>query len=58
MAHFTKSLCEEVIRSKGRCGLTYWEMEQMARLALRAIEAGPKLVDQPLPSDAAGDADK
>lgn len=49
MAQFTKSLCEEVIRTEGRVGLTANEKVQMARLALRALEAGPKLVDQPLP---------
>ena len=32
-----KSLCEEVIRSEGKCGLTRNEMTQMARFALRAI---------------------
>ena len=37
MAHFSESLCEEVIRTEGRCGLSKWEMTQMARFALQAI---------------------
>jgi hypothetical protein len=37
MAHFSESLCEEVIRTEGECGLTRNEMVQMARFALRAI---------------------
>jgi hypothetical protein len=37
MAHFSESLCEEVIKTDGRCGLTRNEMVQMARFALRAI---------------------
>lgn len=37
MAHFSESLCEEVIRTEGKCGLTRNEMTQMARFALRAI---------------------
>ena len=38
MAHFSESLCEEVIRTEGGCGLTRNEMVQMARFALRAIK--------------------
>jgi hypothetical protein len=46
MAHFSESLCEEVIRTEGKCGLTRNEMTQMARFALRAIRAeNPLLVD-------------
>lgn len=37
MAQFTHSLCEEVIRTEGRCGLSKNETTQMARLALRAL---------------------
>lgn len=37
MAHFSESLCEEIIRTEGGCGLTRNEMVQMARFALRAI---------------------
>ena len=46
MAHFSESLCEEVIRSEGGCGLTRNEMVQMARFALRAIRnENPYIVD-------------
>ena len=38
MAQFTHSLCEEVIRTQGRCGLSPNEITQMARLALRALK--------------------
>jgi hypothetical protein len=38
MAQFTHSLCEEVIRTEGRCGLSLNEITQMARLALRALK--------------------
>lgn len=38
MAHFSESLCEEVIKTDGRCGLTRNEMVQMAVLAMRAIK--------------------
>lgn len=51
MAQFTKSLCEEVIRTQGKVGLTANEKMQMAVLALRALKAGPKLVEQPEPRD-------
>lgn len=55
MAQFTHSLCEEVIRTEGRVGLTDWEKLQMARLALRALKelVAPALpaIDQPLPKD-------
>jgi hypothetical protein len=37
MAHFSESLCEEVIRTGGKCGLSHNEMTQMARFALQAI---------------------
>ena len=37
MAQFTLSLCEEVIRTEGKCGLTHNEITQMARLALRSL---------------------
>ena len=37
MAHFSESLCEEVIRTEGGCGLSRNEITQMARFALRAI---------------------
>lgn len=39
MAHFSESLCEEVIRTAGGCGLSRNEITQMARFALRAIRA-------------------
>lgn len=46
MAQFTESLCEEVIRTEGRCGLTRNEITQMARFALRAIRnEGSELLD-------------
>lgn len=38
MAQFTHSLCEEVIRTEGGCGLTRNEITQMARLALRTLK--------------------
>lgn len=38
MAQFTHSLCEEVIRTEGRCGLTRNEMVQLANLALRVLK--------------------
>ena len=38
MAQFTHTLCEEVIRTEGRCGLSPNEITQMARLALRALK--------------------
>ena len=38
MAQFTHSLCEEVIRTEGGCGLSRNEITQMARLALRALK--------------------
>lgn len=37
MAHFSESLCEEVIRTDGKCGLSPNEITQMARFALQAI---------------------
>jgi hypothetical protein len=37
MAQFTHSLCEEVIRTEGRCSLSKNEIMQMARLALRTL---------------------
>lgn len=37
MAQFTHSLCEEVIRTDGKCGLTRNEMVQLARIALRVL---------------------
>jgi hypothetical protein len=46
MAQFTHSLCEEVIRTDGACGLTRNEMVQMAWLALRALKnENPLLAD-------------
>ena len=42
MAQFTQSLCEEVIRTDGKCGLTRNEMVQLARIALRTLEREPK----------------
>lgn len=39
MAQFTHSLCEEVIRTEGGCGLSRNEITQMARLALRQLKA-------------------
>jgi hypothetical protein len=46
MAQFTHSLCEEVIKTDGKCGLTRNEMVQMARLALRALKnENPLLLD-------------
>lgn len=46
MAQFTHSLCEEVIRTEGRCGLTQNEKTQMARLALRTLKnENPLLID-------------
>ena len=39
MAHFSETLCEEVIRTEGRCGLSQNEITQMARFALRAIRS-------------------
>lgn len=46
MAQFTHSLCEEVIRTEGRCNLSPNEKAQMARLALRALKnENPLLVD-------------
>lgn len=38
MAQFTHSLCEEVIRTQGKCGLTRNEMVQLANLALRVLK--------------------
>ena len=38
MAMFSESLCEEVIRTEGRCGLSKNEKVQMARFALRQIK--------------------
>lgn len=38
MAQFTHSLCEEVIRTNGKCGLTHNEMVQLANLALRVLK--------------------
>lgn len=38
MAQFTHSLCEEVIRTNGRVGLSDNEKLQMALLALRALK--------------------
>jgi hypothetical protein len=47
MAQFTHSLCEEVIRTDGKCGLTRNEMVQMARLALRTLDPdGPIAAEQ------------
>ena len=46
MAQFTHSLCEEVIRTDGRCTLSPNERVQMARLALRALKnENPLLAD-------------
>jgi len=46
MAQFTHSLCEEVIRTNGKCGLTMNETVQMAKLALRALKnENPLLLD-------------
>lgn len=38
MAQFTKSLCEEVIRTEGKCGLTRNEIVQLAHIALKELE--------------------
>jgi hypothetical protein len=38
MAQLTKSLCEEIIRTEGKCGYTQHEILQMAHLALRALD--------------------
>ena len=54
MAQFTKSLCKEVIKTNGKVGLTANEKLQMAVLALRQLEAGPKLVATPSPYDCGG----
>ena len=35
MAHFSESLCEEVIRTEGKCGLSKNEMTQMAGVRCR-----------------------
>jgi hypothetical protein len=46
MAQFTHTLCEEVIRTEGGCGLSRNEITQMAKLALRALKnENPYLVD-------------
>lgn len=37
MAEFTLSLCEEVIRTKGKCGMTSNEMVQLAWLAKKTL---------------------
>ena len=42
MAQFTESLCREVIRTKGQCGLTRNEIVQLAVIALRTLEREPK----------------
>lgn len=44
MAQFSESLCEEVIKSRGKCGLTRNEMVQMAHYALRQIRAENALI--------------
>ena len=51
MAQFTKSLCEEVIRTEGRCGLTHWEKLQMATLALKELERRTHVGPQPSAND-------
>lgn len=42
MAQFTESLCKEVIRTDGKCGLTRNEMVQLAHIALRTLERETK----------------
>ena len=49
MAQFTHSLCEEVIRTEGRVGLTANEKVQMAHLALRTLKSPGLQGDQPAP---------
>jgi hypothetical protein len=54
MAQFTKTLCEEVIRTQGRVKLTDNEKLQMAYIALRELErrvGGVKPAANELPSD-------
>lgn len=46
MAQVTQSLCEEIIRTNGKVGLTEWEKQQLAALALKSFalpEAGVAL---------------
>jgi hypothetical protein len=47
MAQFTLSLCEEVIRKKGRVGLTENEKLQLAYLAKKELERPPVLPGPP-----------
>lgn len=44
MAQFTESLCDEVIRTQGKCGLTHNEMVQLAWIAKRTL-AAPQALD-------------
>lgn len=38
MAHLTTTLIDEIIRTKGKCGMTQHEMVQLAWLVKRAYE--------------------
>lgn len=56
MAQFTKSLCDEVIRTKGKCGLTRNEIVQLAWIAKRTLDAAPQAPSTNRPEDVPGPA--